>query len=135
MTLVKNPMPYGDNMRISLKASADIEPGMPVDITAANTVTACAATDDEWVGIALYDHAHTRAEGTATYNVGKLVPVRLRSPVYRSIATTTIAVGNFVKLGAGGIGVEATAGTTTLNTCGIALTAGVTAAEIDWVKI
>jgi hypothetical protein len=119
---------------MSFKCSAAVDPGNMVDITAANTVTKAGATDGEYIGIVKFDAAHTAVNDDAGYTVGDVVPVLLRAEPIVSTTAAPVAIGDFVKLAASGqITVEATAGTKTLNSIGIALTAGDTDAEIKFV--
>ena len=134
MTTIKRPLPYSDGGD-TFKAASAVEPGMLVTLGSSG-VAAGGAVDDEQIGIVLYDHAVIANSGTTVYATGSMVPVKFRNEVIKVLGANPIAVGNFVKMAAAGrVGVEATAGTKTLNSIGIALTAGGTGEEINVVRL
>lgn len=137
---VKRPLPYPHSQpTLTLRNSAAVTPGNFVDIASTGKIAKTSNTDDEYIGIVDYDHAYFANSGTSTYAADATVPVILRGPVMNTVVDngTAIAIGDFVKLGAsGGVIQEATAGTKTLNTIGIALTAASgTGAEVRFVKL
>lgn len=116
---------------MSFKAGGTITMNKPVALSAANTVVI--ATANNYVGVAMPDDAIAAKNAAEQYVSGDLLNVSLRGRVMTLEAGGVFAVGNFVKLGTGGkVVVEATAGTMTVNTIGIALEVG---ADESWVDI
>ena len=116
---IKRPQPQ-QFPKMSFKATADIEPGQAVVISGSG-VTAAGAVDDEWIGIADYDHAHVADKQLTKYVSGEVVPVLLRSVPF-TVTCGTVTAGYFIKQTAAGAFVVETLGTTkTLNSSGIAL--------------
>ena len=121
--------------RVNFKAASTVLPGSLVTLSTSGIAKA-GAVDDEYIGVVLPDEAHFADSEARSYLVGTNVPVKMRTAPINVIAANVIAVGNFVKLAAAGqVGVEATAGTKTLNTIGIALTAGGTSEDITIVPL
>jgi len=126
---VKRPLPQPTD-RMNFKAASAVTPGDLVTVSSSG-IAAGGAVDDEYIGIVLREEQYFAANGTDNYIAAANVPVKLRSQPIRGVASSVIAIGNFVIMATSGqIAVESTAGTKTLNTIGIALTAAGTDAEI-----
>ena len=114
----------------SFKAAGTISPGDLVMVDSSGYVTRTVnVTDDEYIGSADFDAAQFAAKGTDYYSSGDMCRVLLRGKAitvnHYDTAQTLITPGCFVKIGSpGGVMVEATAATKTLNSIGICIKGG-----------
>ena len=127
--VIKRPLKYVDQQG-TFKAASVVIPGDLVTLSSSG-IAKGGAVDDEYIGVVLYDHAYVADNGTDEYAAAALVPVHFRGIPFQAVAATPIAIGNFVKMAASGqVQVEATAGTKTLNSIGIAITAATTSGAL-----